>query len=135
MACSCSHGNIPPLFSVYARMEDLNEDSLYFFLKSGLLSRVNFTQKLNSAHAAESTEERQVCKDGVYFQNLLHCFEAPSQVLESGVPWPDSSAGPALGIPGRLRDVQLQRGSLPPHHWLQQTRYITRKIVSLLLCF
>ena len=63
MACSCSHRNIPPLFSVYARMEDLNEDSLYFFLKSGLLSRVNFTQKLNSAHAAESTEERQVCKD------------------------------------------------------------------------
>ena len=58
-------------FSVYARMEDLNEDSLYFFHKSGLLSRVNFTQKLNSAHAAESTEERQVCKDGVYFQFLL----------------------------------------------------------------
>ena len=71
VACSCSHRNIPPLFSVYARMEDLNEDSLYFFLKSGLLSRVNFTQKLNSAHAAESTEERQVYKDGVYFQCLL----------------------------------------------------------------
>ena len=46
-------------FSVYARMEDLNEDSLYFFLKSGLLSRLNFKQKLNSAHAAESTEKRQ----------------------------------------------------------------------------
>ena len=40
-------------------MEDLNEDSLYFFLKSGLLSRLNFKQKLNSAHAAESTEKRQ----------------------------------------------------------------------------
>jgi len=44
-------------FSVYAHMEDLNEDSLYFFYKSGLLSRVNFSQKLNSAHAAKSTEQ------------------------------------------------------------------------------
>ena len=45
-------------FSVYARMEDLNEDSLYFFLKSGLLSRLNFKQKLNSAQAEENTEKR-----------------------------------------------------------------------------
>ena len=44
--------------SVYARMEDLNEDSLYFFLKSGLISRVKFNQKLNSAHSARNTEQR-----------------------------------------------------------------------------
>ena len=45
-------------YSVYARMEDLNEDSLYFFLKSGLISRVKFNQKLNSAHSARNTEQR-----------------------------------------------------------------------------
>ena len=45
-------------YSVYARMEDLNEDSLYFFLKSGLISRVSFNQKLNSAHSVDSTEQR-----------------------------------------------------------------------------
>ena len=45
-------------YSVYARMEDLNEDSLYFFLKSGLISRVSFNQKLNSAHSVGSTEQR-----------------------------------------------------------------------------
>ena len=49
-----------PCFSVYARMEDLNEDSLYFFLKSGLLSRLNFKQKLNSAQAEKYTEKRQL---------------------------------------------------------------------------
>ena len=51
-------------------MEDLNEDSLYFFYKSGLLSRVNFSQKLNSAHAAKSTEQRYFnnCK---FFQKAL----------------------------------------------------------------
>ena len=64
-------------------------------------------------------------------------FKAVSKVLEAGVPRPDSSAGSALGIPGRLRDVRLQCGSVPPHHWRQQTsRFITRKIVSYLLqCF
>ena len=41
-------------------MEDLNEDSLYFLLKSGLLSRLNFKQKLNSAQAEENTEKRQL---------------------------------------------------------------------------
>ena len=41
-------------------MEDLDEDSLYFLLKSGLLSRLNFKQKLNSAQAAENTEKRQL---------------------------------------------------------------------------
>ena len=50
--------NIFHFYSVYARMEDLNEDSLYFFLKSGLISRVSLDQKLNSVHAAESTEQR-----------------------------------------------------------------------------
>ena len=39
-------------------MEDLNEDSLYFFLKSGLLERVDFQAKLNSAHAKDDTEDR-----------------------------------------------------------------------------
>lgn len=45
-------------FSVYAHMEELNEDSLYFFLKSGLLENVDFKQKLNSAHAKTDTEEK-----------------------------------------------------------------------------
>ena len=39
-------------------MEELNEDSLYFFLKSGLLENVDFKQKLNSAHAKTDTEEK-----------------------------------------------------------------------------
>lgn len=47
-------------FSIYARMEELNEDSLYFFIKSGLISRhnVNPDKKMNSAHAEHSTETR-----------------------------------------------------------------------------
>ena len=45
-------------FSVYARMEELDQDSLYFFSKSNLTSRVNYKQKLNSAHAASSTEKK-----------------------------------------------------------------------------
>ena len=74
-------------------MEDLNEDSLYFFLKSGLLSRLNFKQKLNSAHAAESTEKRQ--KIAIYLSSsndnfiLLRFWSAinPELIGELFQPW------------------------------------------------
>ena len=45
-------------FSVYARMEELDQDSIYFFSKSNLTSRINYKQKLNSAHATSSTEKQ-----------------------------------------------------------------------------
>lgn len=45
-------------FSVYARMEELDQDSVYFFSQSHLTSRVDYKQKLNSAHAASSTEKK-----------------------------------------------------------------------------
>ena len=44
--------------SVYARVEDLHEDSLYFLLRAGLLGRVEHGKKLNSKHAAQNTEQR-----------------------------------------------------------------------------
>ena len=44
--------------SVYAHMEDLSEDSFYFFYKANLIEKVDFQKKLNSAHDFNSTEER-----------------------------------------------------------------------------
>ena len=43
---------------MYARVEDLHEDSLYFLLRAGLLGRVDQGKKLNSKHAATNTEQR-----------------------------------------------------------------------------
>ena len=48
----------PAHFSVYAHMEELHDDSLYFFKKSELIEKVNFEKILNSAHDEDSTEER-----------------------------------------------------------------------------
>jgi len=45
-------------FNVYAHMEELHDDSLYFFKKSELIEKVNFEKILNSAHDEDSTEER-----------------------------------------------------------------------------
>ena len=42
---------------MYARMEELDQDSLYFFSTANLTSNLNYREKLNSAHAASSTEK------------------------------------------------------------------------------
>ena len=39
-------------------MEELDQDSIYFFSKSNLTKKVKYKQKLNSAHAASSTEKK-----------------------------------------------------------------------------
>ena len=39
-------------------MEELDQDSIYFFSKSNLTNKVEYKQKLNSAHAASSTEKK-----------------------------------------------------------------------------
>ena len=39
-------------------MEELDQDSVYFFSQSNLTSRVDYKQKPNSAHAASSTEKK-----------------------------------------------------------------------------
>ena len=44
-------------FTVYARMEELDQDSLYFFSTANLTTSVDYKEKLNSAHAASSTEK------------------------------------------------------------------------------
>ena len=43
---------------VYAHMEDLHDDSLYFFKKANLLEKVDHKRIMNSAHDVDSTEER-----------------------------------------------------------------------------
>ena len=72
-------------------MEDLNEDSLYFLLKSGLLSRLNFKQKLNSAQAEENTEKRQLIFHTINILNsrLLRFWSAiePDLIGELSQPW------------------------------------------------
>jgi len=45
-------------FSVYARMEELDQDSLYFFSTANLTTSIDYKEKLNSAHAASSTEKQ-----------------------------------------------------------------------------
>ena len=48
--------------SVYAHMEELSEDSFYFFYKANLIEKLDFKKKLNSAHDFNSTEERwEIC--------------------------------------------------------------------------
>ena len=42
---------------MYARMEELDQDSLYFFSTTNLTTSVDYKEKLNSAHAASSTEK------------------------------------------------------------------------------
>ena len=44
-------------------MEDLSEDSFYFFYKANLIEKVDFQKKLNSAHDFNSTEERWEVKN------------------------------------------------------------------------
>ena len=44
-------------FSIYAKMEELTEDSLYFFIKSGLLSRLSLEKRLNSYEEVKSETE------------------------------------------------------------------------------
>ena len=39
-------------------MEELDQDSIYIFSKSNLTNKVEYKQKLNSAHAASSTEKK-----------------------------------------------------------------------------
>ena len=72
-------------------MEDLNEDSLYFLLKSGLLSRLNFKQKLNSAQAEENTEKRQLIFHTINIlnSNFLKFWIAiePDLIGELSQPW------------------------------------------------
>ena len=78
-------------FSVHARLEHLDEDSLYFLLKSGLLSRLNFKQKLNSAQAEENTEKRQLIFHTINILNsrLLRFWSAiePDLIGELSQPW------------------------------------------------
>ena len=78
-------------FSVHARMEDLDEDSMYFLLKSGLLSRLNFKHKLNSAHTEENTEKRQLIfhTKNVFNSRLLRFWSAiePAIIGELSQPW------------------------------------------------
>ena len=39
-------------------MEELDQDSLFFFHKSNLTERINYSKKMNSAHAVSSTEKK-----------------------------------------------------------------------------
>ena len=43
---------------VFSHMEQLDEDTLYFFLKSGLLSRITFEHRANANKRSDDTEEK-----------------------------------------------------------------------------
>ena len=75
-------------FNVYARMEELDQDSLYFFSKANLTTRVNYKQKLNSAHAATSTEQkfwREVEKDLILLLEEPWAYGNDFQMFEYSV--------------------------------------------------
>ena len=45
-------------YRVFSHMEQLDEDTLYFFLKSGLLSRITFEHRANANKRSNDTEEK-----------------------------------------------------------------------------
>ena len=45
-------------FTVYGKVEELDQDSLYLFTVSNLTSRINYKQKLNSANDQFSSEKK-----------------------------------------------------------------------------
>ena len=59
-------------------MEELDQDSLYFFSKSKLTDRNKYKQKLNSAHAVSSTEKN--LWTGVEKETIFK-LQAPSAYL------------------------------------------------------
>ena len=80
---------------MYARVEDLHEDSLYFLLGAGLLGRVEHGKKLNSKHAATNTEQRWRADTRL----LIKLFTSPLfQFLEVGGPSSDPLSGRGLVI-------------------------------------
>ena len=62
------------VLSVYARLEDLQMDSLYFFKKANLLERVTLDMVLNSAHNEDRTEERSILDKLFYFDGCFARF-------------------------------------------------------------
>ena len=59
-------------------MEEMDQDSFYFFSKSNLLSRTNFTQRRNSAPTISSTERDFWCQVDT---DLIKKLDEPSAYL------------------------------------------------------
>ena len=55
-------------------MEDLYEDSLYFFYKANLTEKVDFQHKLNSGHGINNTEKRWEPPSFYKWNEKLHIF-------------------------------------------------------------
>ena len=63
-------------FSIIAKMEELEEDSVYFILKSGLSSRISLDRAQN-VHHGHDNDKRSVMfnyKSFIHFQDYLLIF-------------------------------------------------------------